>query len=364
MSSIREIFRRYGAEYLDRYGDKIPRSHKKVIRAIRGCRTGAYGTLIYCCEDCGSLHALPCSCGNRHCPACQQKKAEEWLDKQKKKLLPCHYFLITITLPQALQRVIRSHARVGYAAMFSCAYSAIKKLTKDPRFLGSSRIAMTAVLHTWGSQLQYHPHLHIIIPGGGLTKEGNAWLPSRQDLFVHTKPLAKIIRAKMRDTMQNAGLLDDIDPDVWNQEWVVDSQAVGSGETSMRYLARYVFRVAISNNRIISYDNHRVSFQYKVSKKRKWRTMTLDAIEFIRRFLQHVLPDGFMKVRHYGFLNANFAISLDIIRNLINLLCRSHYETQEAVSSCSRKQPRCSQCKGVLRWIFFCPPFQEVMLSG
>lgn len=170
MSAIREIFKTYGTEYLARYGDKIPRSHKKVMRAIQDCRTGAYGTHIYRCDNCGSVHALACSCGNRHCPSCQQNKAEKWLEKQKEKLLPCHYFMITITLPSALQHVIRSHARVGYAAMFSCAYSAIKKLTKDPRFLGSTRIAMTAVLHTWGSQLQYHPHLHIIIPGGGLTK--------------------------------------------------------------------------------------------------------------------------------------------------------------------------------------------------
>ena len=290
------------------------------------------------------------------------------------------------TLPPELQRVIRSHARIAYAAMFSCAYSAIKKLARDPRFLGTDRIAMTAVLQTWGGQIQYHPHLHIIIPGGGLTEDGSAWLSSRQDLFVHTKPLAKIIRAKFRDAMKTAGLLELINPEVWKQEWVVDSQAVGSGEASLRYLARYVFRVAISNNRIVSYDNNQVTFQYKDSRQHRWRNMTLDAIEFIRRFLQsafahyeevnyylvlmlrrdlrHVLPAGFMKIRHYGFLNANFSSSLNTIRTLISAVCEIVHEKLGKPVLNLRKHPRCNSCGGILRWVFFCPPLRDVILTG
>ncbi len=253
-----------------------------------------YGTALYRCDQCGANHALACSCGNRHCPTCQHDKAKEWLHKQLQKLLPCHYFLITVPLPKALQRFIRCHQRSGYAAMFSCTYAALKKLAGDSRFLGTSGIGLLAVLHSWGSQLQYHPHLHLIVPGGGLVPDGSSWLSSRQDLFVHTKPLARIIRAKFRDAMKSEGLLQEIDPSVWSQEWVVHTQAVGNGENSLCYLARYLFRVAISNNRTLCYDNHSVTFTYKVSDSRRRRTMTLDAIEFIRRFLQHVLPAGYI----------------------------------------------------------------------
>lgn len=364
MSAIQEIFRTYGPEYLDRYGDRMPKEHKKVMRALQDCRSGAFGTAVYRCDHCGSTHALACSCGNRHCPTCQHDKAEDWLHKQQQKLLPCHYFLLTITLPKALQRVIRSHQSSGYAAIFSCTYAALKKLARDTRFLGSPLIGLLAVLQTWGSQLQFHPHLHLIVPGGGLSPDGSSWLSSRQDLFVHTKPLGRIIRAKFRDAMKSAGLLEEIDPSVWSQEWVVDSQAVGNGETSLRYLARYVFRVAISNNRIVSYENHSVTFRYKDSDTRKWRTMTLDALEFIRRFLQHVLPTGFMKVRHYGFLNGNAAVSLQKVRELVRAFYDLLRETLPVWTSLTPAHPRCPRCQGSLRRIWFFPPLRKEVPIG
>ena len=364
MSAIQEIFRIYGPEYLDRFGDRMPGKHKKVMRALRNCRSGRYGTAVYRCEKCGSTHALACSCGNRHCPTCQHDKAEDWLHKQQHKLLPCHYFLLTITLPKELQRVIRSHQRSGYAAMFSCTYAALKKLAGDTRFLGTSRIGILAVLHTWGSQLQFHPHLHLIVPGGGLAPDKSGWLSSRQDLFVHTKPLARIIRAKFRDAMKSAGLLEQIDPAVWSQEWVVDSQAVGNGETSLRYVARYVFRVAISNNRIVRYDNHSVTFRYKDSDTGKWRSMTLDALEFIRRFLQQVLPTGFMKVRHYGFLNGNAAVSLQEVRELILAFYDILLETLLVQTPLTPAQPRCPHCRGNLRRIRFLSPLRKEVHIG
>jgi hypothetical protein len=167
--------------------------------------------------------------------------------------------------------------------------------------------------------LQYHPHLHLIIPGGALSNN-NQWLSSRQDLFVHTKPLEIIFKAKFKDAMKKAGLLDKIDPAVWKQQWVIDSQAVGHGQNSLRYLSRYVFRVAISNNRIKSIENGVIKFGYKDREKKKWKTMALDAMEFIRRFFQHVLPKGFMKIRHYGFLNPNSALSIEKIRELISFI--------------------------------------------
>lgn len=359
MSAIQEIFKMYGPKYLLLYGDRMPKVHKKVIRAIQKCRTGAFGTALYVCEGCGTPHELQCSCGNRHCPTCQHEKAARWLQTQEEKLLPCNYFFITLTLPEGLRSVIRSHQRKGYAALFSCTHGALKKLAGDKRFVGTSRIGYLAVLHTWGGQLQYHPHLHLIVPAGGLAEEGCRWLSSRQDLFVHTKPLARIFRAKFRDAMKDAGLLEKIDPSVWKTEWVIDSEAVGNGRTTLRYLARYVFRVAISNNRILSYDNHIVTFRYKDSDTRKWRKMSLDALEFIRRFLQHVLPSGFMKIRYYGFLNASCRVTIEKLRELVCAFYEGICSILPLTTTPKRVSLKCRRCGRQLQRTLFLAPARE-----
>jgi len=206
MSAIQNIFRIYGKQYLELYGDRMPRIHKKVIKDICDCRSGSFGTILYACNDCNTRKPVPCCCGNRHCPTCQQNKSEEWLHKQMENLLPTHYFLVTITLPQGLRNIARSHQKVVYRALFSCAHEALRKLARDKRFVGSSRIGYLAVLHTWGSMLQYHPHIHLVIPGGAVCEDGDQWVSSRQDLFVHTKPLALIFKATFRDAMRKNNL--------------------------------------------------------------------------------------------------------------------------------------------------------------
>jgi hypothetical protein len=364
MSAIQDIFRTYGPEYLALYGDQMPENHKKVMKAISECGSGSYGTVVYECENCHSLHSIPCCCGNRHCPTCQHTKADEWLRKQMNKLLPTYYFLLTITLPEQLREVVRAHQKAAYEALFSCAHESLKKLAQDNRFLGSSKIGYLSVLHTWGGNLHYHPHLHLVIPGGALSEKNEQWLPSRQDLFVHTKPLAVIFRAKFRDAMKTARLMDQIPADVWEQEWVIDSQTVGQGQDSLRYLSRYVFRVAISNNRIKSIDNHVIRFQYKDRIKKKWKIMTLDAMEFIRRFLQHVLPTGFMKVRHYGFLNPNSGISIEKIAELITLIYDVLRALLPDVPSREKKRFRCSHCGHDLKFLAFIKPIPTWRTSG
>ena len=354
MNAVQTIFQTYGAQYLALYGDRMPRSHKKTIRDIIKCRKGVFGTMVYECSRCRNLHFVQCCCGNRHCPNCQQGKADQWLDQQMKKLLPTHYFLLTITLPQGLRDVVRSHQKQSYGALFSCANEALKKLAKDKRFVGSDRIGYLAGLHTWGGMLQYHPHLHLIIPGGALSNKGQ-WLSSRQDLFVHTKPLEIIFKAKFKDAMKKAGLLDKIDPEVWQQQWVIDSQAVGQGQNSLRYLSRYVFRVAVSNNRIKSIENGVIKFLYKDRKKKKWKITALDAMEFIKRFLQHVLPKGFMKIRHYGFLNPNSTLTIEKIRELISFI---HDIVVLFIKLPEPEVPviKCSHCGHDLKFIRFVKP--------
>jgi hypothetical protein len=255
---------------------------------------------------------------------------------------------------------MRSHQRVTYDALFSSSSGAIKKLARDPRFVGTSQIGLVGVLHTWGGMLQYHPHIHFLVPAGGISPDGSTWLPSRKDLFVHTRPLARVFKAKFRDALGAAGFLREVDPSVWQQDWIVNSQAVGNGQTTFRYLARYVFRVAISNNRIISYDNHSIVFRHKDKQSGKWRTAAVDAIEFIRRFLQHVLPAGFMKIRHYGFLSSNYRLPIQAIRELICVLYDFLRAVLPSSESPSPTRAGCPRCGGTLRHILFFRPFKEV----
>jgi len=285
MSAIQKIFRIYGKQYLELYRNRMPSIHKKAMEDICDCRSGSFGTIVYACDTCTTRQCVPCCCGNRHCPTCQQDKTDRWLRKQMDNLLPTHYFLVTLTLPHGLREVSRSHQRIVYAALFSCAHESLTTLAKDKRFVGSPRIGYLAVLHTWGSMLQYHPHLHLVIPGGAVSHNGQQWLSSRQDLFVHTKPLAQIFKVKFRHAMKKAHLFHTIAPSVWKDKWVVHSQSAGTGQNSLRYLARYVFRVAISNNRIKSIENNAITFLYKDRQRKTWKTTTLEAMEFIRLFL-------------------------------------------------------------------------------
>jgi hypothetical protein len=364
MSAIKKIFQLYGRQYLALYAERMPHLHKKTIHDIIECRTGSFGTIVYGCHDCGTIQPIACCCGNRHCPTCQQDKADQWLRKQMENLLPTHYFLVTLTLPQSLRQLARSHQRSAYAAMFSCAHEAVKKIAHDTRFLGSTRIGYLAVLHTWGSTLQYHPHLHLVIPGGAVSEKGDQWLSSQQNLFVHTKPLAHIFKAKFRDAMKKTQLLDQIDPAVWKQQWVVHSQAVGKGQNCLRYLARYVFRVAISNHRIKSIENGVITFHYKDRQKATWNTMALDAMEFIRRFLQHVLPKGFMKIRHYGFLNPNSSLSIERIRELISLIHDVIRDLLPVLPEQIKKEITCACCGNPLKVVAFLKPLARWGPSG
>jgi hypothetical protein len=225
--------------------------------------------------------------------------------------------MVTFTVPEKLRGFIRSHQRVCYAAMFAASSQTIKKLAPDPKYIGADMPGFLGVLHTWGRQMPYHPHIHYIVPAGALSKADGKWYCSRIDFFLPVKAMSKIFKAKFRDIIKNAGLYPQIDSDVWNQNWVVNCQAIGAGEHSIKYLAPYVFKVAISNSRIVKLEDRRVLFKYRKHKSNRWRTMSLDVMEFMRRFLQHVLPTGFMKVRYYGFLHPACSIPLQKVVTLI-----------------------------------------------
>jgi len=319
MTTINEIFRSFGPEYLERYSQVMPNSHRKVINAIIACRTEACGVALYQCENCGEIHQVYRSCGNRHCPTCQHHKTRQWLEKQIKRQLPGHHFLLTFTVPESLRRFIRKNQRAAYSALFKASSEAMKKLAMDKSFIGADLPGFFGILHTWGRTLEYHPHLHYIVPGGALSTSDGLWHPCRIDFYLPVRALSQIFKAKFRDAMKDAGLFDQILSEVWQIDWNVNCQAVGSSEASLKYLAPYVFRVAISNSRIVKVENRTVFIRYRKSHSHRLRTLALEVMEFIRRFLQHVLPTGFMKVRYYGFMNPNCGVSLVHISTLIEL---------------------------------------------
>ena len=363
MPTVADVVRRYGPAYLAKFGVSVPLEHRKVLAMIARCRTGKLGWVIYRCQYCHREHSLARSCGNRHCPSCQQHKTKAWLVDQIARLLPTHYFLLTFTIPASLRSFVRSHQRACYAALFAASSATIRVLAADPKYVGSSNCGFFGVLHTWGRDLNYHPHVHYVVPGGAVSEDGQQWLPSAPNFFIPVKAASKIYREKFREEMRKAGLLTQIDPKIWSEAWVMHSQAVGDGERSLKYLAPYVFRVAISDRRIVAINEGadgqgQVTFGYRKSGSNRWRRMTVSAEEFLRRFLQHVLPSGFQKVRHYGFASAVRRKEYDLIRWLVTLamgLCYLlHAAAPETVQR--RTEFRCEQCGGPVTFFEFVRP--------
>ena len=299
MLEVADILRRYGQAYLDAHGSAVPRRHRRAIEALVACRTAQLGGHLYECDRCGHQQYAYHSCRNRHCPKCHGQDTEDWLVQRRRELLPVSHFHLVFTLPQALRRIIRQRPHVLYPALMRSAAEALQKLARDPRYVGGS-IAVLAVLHTWTRTLEYHPHVHCLVPGGGLDADGR-WIPARKDYLVPVRALSRLFRGIFMARAKRALPDQGWPTGVWNQEWVVYAKpTVKNPHAVLSYLGRYVHRIAISNSRILSIDDGQVTFRYRKVGDSQQRTMTLPAHEFIRRFLQHVLPDGFHKVRYYG----------------------------------------------------------------
>ena len=301
MSELADIFRQFGPAYRDKYSQHMLPSHLAVMRAIEACRTEALGGQVYHCATCDETWYCYHSCKNRHCPKCQQQAGQVWLEQQQSLLLPVPYFLVTFTLPASLRDLARRKQELVYNLFFRASAAALQELAADPRFVGG-QIGCMGVLQTWTRDLRYHPHIHYLVPGGGLAADGQRWLASDRKFLVRVEPLGRLFRGKMRAGLRKAGLLDQVPPAAWRQDWVVDCRSVGRGQTALKYLAPYIFRVALSNKRIVKVEDGKVTFTYREGDTGRRRISTVTAEEFIRRFLQHVLPKGFVKVRYYGLL--------------------------------------------------------------
>ena len=350
MGALQQLFREHGAGYLARFAQAMPANHRKVIGAIERCRSPEAGSTLYHCQACGKTHVIARACGNRHCPGCQHHKTQAWLQCQLQRQLPGHHFMLTFTVPASLREFLRSHQRAGYAALFEASAGAIKRLAADPRHLGGDLAGFLGVLHTWGRQLQYHPHIHYLVPGGVLSSTDRQWHASSVGFYLPVRALSTIFRAKFRDAMAAQGLLADIPAEAWGTDWNVNCQAVGDGQATLTYLARYVFKVAIAERRIVSIDPHAVTFRYRKVHSNRARTMRLSIPEFMRRFLQHVLPTGFMKVRYYGFLSPNCSVPIEELKARIEM---AHgFAQQPPPIEIEPPAPmRCPHCGASLRFV-------------
>ncbi len=286
------------------------------------CGTGRLGTVSYRCAQCeaegrSAVHFTNASCGNRHCPNCQTANNGDWCADQVSKLLPCDYFFVTFTVPEQLRPFIRSHQNVCYRAMFTAAAFALKTAMANPKFCGADITGFTAVLHTFGRDLVYHPHVHVILPGGGLTKDGR-WTHTLPGFLAPVKLLSQLFRMEFERLVKEQIDAESLPPaEDFRREFVSDVESVGDGVATLKYLSRYVFRTAITNDRIESLVDGRVTFRYRKTGEHQDRRMRLPVFEFLRRFLQHVLPRRLHKVRHYGFLSRCSKTDMESLRSAI-----------------------------------------------
>ena len=370
------MFRRHGDAYRSTHA--IDRSAARVMGAITACRTAALGGHVERCDAaaCGFTRISYNSCRNRHCTKCQSNAARDWLAARAADLLPVEYFHVVFTLPAPIAAIAKQNKVIVYGLLFETAAETLKTIAADPRHLGAE-IGMTMVLHTWGQTLTYHPHVHVIVPGGGLSPDGNTWITSRPGFFLPIKVLQRLYRrlflAKLAAahasgrlqffdalaSLANArAFAHHLEP-VRRSDWIIYAKKPFAGpEQVLRYLARYTHRIAISNRRIVALDARSVIFTWKDYRDgAKQKTMTLDAHEFIRRFLLHVLPDGFQRIRHYGFLaNGHRKAKLAAIRRLLDA-AEPHAATTdgpagEAVAAATdTTPPPCPCCGGPMRII-------------
>jgi Putative transposase/Transposase zinc-binding domain len=297
---LADVFGRFANAYLAAHGTAMPASHRRAIADISACRTEALGGHLWRCDHCRTEVFAYHSCKNRNCPKCHTEQTQAWLDRRKAEMLPAPYFHVTITVPAELRPALRSNQRDGYSVLIKASAKAIIELARDRRFVGGTVGVMT-VLHTWTQQLHYHPHVHCLVTGGGVSADRRSWCPARKRFLFPPKVLAKLVRSKLK-AMLHSRRPDLVFPrSAWRRPWIVHMTPWGEGEQAvLDYLARYVFRVAITNTRITSLDDRTVTIRYKQRKSSRWRTGQIAGDEFIRRFLQHVLPKGFHKVRYFA----------------------------------------------------------------
>jgi len=357
---VADIVRAAGNSFWERYGSRLAWPHRKVLDAIVRCRTAALGGHLDQCRSCGHQAISYNSCRNRHCPRCQGNARARWLAARSAELLPVPYFHIVFTLPHEFSALILGNKRLLYDLLFRASAATLLEVARDPKYFGAE-IGFLGVLHTWGQNLEHHPHVHYIVPDGGLAADGSRWIDSSRRFFLPVKALSKIFREKFcdqlsellpQDRLQFHGSLEQLaSPGSFShflcqlreKDWVVYAKPpFGGADHVLNYLARYTHRVAISNHRLVAFENGHVSFRWRdYAHGGKNKIMTVPVDEFLRRYLLHVLPRGLVRIRHFGlFANRRRAASLQRCRSLLGT------EPCAEPPATAASQPPCPLCSG------------------
>jgi hypothetical protein len=320
--NLADVLRRHGPAYLRKYSGRMPARHRKAMEAILRCHTPACGGSLYACDGCGGLRFAYHRCGHRACPQCGHAHAQAWLEAQTQRLLPVTYFLLTFTIPEPLRAIFRANQRVCYDLLFAESAGSVRDLARQPRFLGGEP-GLLGVLHTWTRQLVYHPHVHFLVPGVVLGEDGTLGFPKAPEYLLPVQRLSTRFRARLAARLRedHPALFAQVPREVWRKPWVVHCQPAGRGKEALRYLSRYIYKTALSSTRLISQDADTVTFTYQDSGTGQKHTRTLRAEEFLRRFLQHVLPGGFRRVRSYGWLSPAARRRFETVRTLLGASC-------------------------------------------
>lgn len=336
---VADILRRYGEAYRAEHEGSLSSTQRRVMRAITACRTAALGGHLEACDKCGHQRIAYNSCRNRHCPKCQSLARAQWIEDRQSELLSCPYFHVVFTLPEQIAAIAYQNKAVVYNLLFAATAETLSTIAADPKHLGAE-IGFFAVLHTWGQNLMHHPHLHCVVPGGGLSADGQRWVACRSGFFLPVRVLSRLFRRRFLELLGQAfnrgelgfcSALESLrerkafqrylDP-LREKEWIVYAKAPFAGpEQVLDYVGRYTHRVAISNNRLLDIDHEQVSFRWRDYRDGDaHKIMTLEADEFIRRFLLHILPPGFQRIRYYGLLgNRHRQEKLEQCRRLLDM---------------------------------------------
>jgi predicted Zn-ribbon and HTH transcriptional regulator len=362
---VADIIRKAGTRFIERYRESLSWAQLKVLTAIARCRTAALGGHRDQCARCGYEAISYCSCRNRHCPKCQTNAREKWLRARQRELLPVGYYHLVFSVPHALVPLIWQNKKVLFTLLFEASATTLLEIAADPKHLGA-KIGFLSILHTWGQMLQRHPHIHCVIPGGGLSPDGARWISSRSRFFLPVRVLSRVFRGKfvagLRRSFQRNKLVfhgaclplaqekafSAFLRTLFRQDWVVYAKPpFGGPEHVLQYLARYTHRIAISNHRLLSVDDNQVRFRWKdYAHHNKRRTLTLANEEFLRRFLQHVLTRGFPRIRYFGWLaNRKRGSLLPVCRD--RLACQP--PTPPAIADGEATVWRCPRCQGPMR---------------
>lgn len=314
-TSLKTIIKQYKPALIATRSNQITRLQWKALRAIERCRTPRSGQLYIKCEDCAHAHWSPLSCGHRHCPNCQNHEVNQWLDRQHQKLLPVDYYMATFTLPAELRPLVWKHQRLIYSLFFNCVSSTLKSFGLNADKLDGN-IGLTAVLHTHSRRLDYHPHIHVVIPGGGINQTRKQWKKLKGKYLFNELSLAKVFRARFINALKENSLCV---PHKLPTKWVANVQNVGQGLPALKYLSRYLYRGVISEKNIVKNENGTITFKYMDSTTKKPAYRTLKGEEFLYLMLKHVLPTGFRRVRDYGFLHANAKKLLKLVQLILQV---------------------------------------------